>query len=251
MPFCENCGNNVSETTKFCSICGNKIVNQRQDLGKVAYTEEPKIKSKSRTEGKQNTIVYHQSNWVRQFIIGLALLFLFFLSFLKNPTNDDFIKELENRYQEKFKTELKQEGLMAGILGLFSSGLDFYLNSNYKRSDLIFFSIYHREVANTPKVIAIGFWNNFFFLEEPFPSSSENVNKVSVYENTEESLIHFLEIEKITGGPGALFNGIGSISQDDTDSQRWIIKSDIDIDWVRIATYMQDKKTFKVKWIKE
>jgi Predicted membrane protein len=83
MPFCENCGNKVSETSKFCGSCGNKIVNLRQDLGKADCTEEPKITSKSRKEGKQKAIVYHRSNWVRQLFLGLLFLFLLFLSLEK------------------------------------------------------------------------------------------------------------------------------------------------------------------------
>jgi len=146
------------------------------DRGKVDFTEEPEIKSKSRAAGIQETIVYQRSNWVRQLLFGLALLFLFFISYLKNPTSDDFTKQLEFKYNEKFKNELKQDGLVEGIFGMFSTALDHYLNSNYKRSDLLFFSIYHREVENTTKVIAIGFWNNFYFLEEPFPANSNNMN---------------------------------------------------------------------------
>jgi hypothetical protein len=153
-----------------------------QDSKKVDFPGEQRIKSKSRTAGTQETIVYHRSNWVRQLLFGLALLFLFFISYLKNPTSDDFTKELEFKYNEKFKNELKQDGLVEGIFGMFSTALDFYLNSDYKRTDLLFFSIYHREVANTPKVIAIGFWDNFYFLEEPFSEISqkyENLDNVS------------------------------------------------------------------------
>lgn len=220
-----------------------------EDLIKVDFPREPSIKSKSPLENRQETIVYHRSNWVRQLLLGLALLLLFFISYLKNPTSDDFTKELEFKYNEKFKNELKQDGLVEGIFGMFSTALDFYLNSNYKRSDLLFFSIYHRVVANTPKVIAIGFWNNFFFLEEPFAVNSLNTNKVNTYENTEESLKNFIETKKKSQG-FTRYDLMGDLSiyQDVNDLQRWTIIDLSPNNIVGTAIYDPNSQTFTVTW---
>jgi hypothetical protein len=220
------------------------------DRGKVDFPGKPRIKSELPLEKSQKTIVYYRSNWVRQLLFGLALLFLLFLSYMKNPTSDDFIKELELRYQEKFKTELKQEGLMAGILGLFSSGLDLYLNSNYKRSDLLFLSIYHREVANRPKVIAIGFWNNFFFLEEPFSDkteNSDNFKKSNICENTEESLREFLSRPNELWERHLIMEDL-SITQDVNQPIVWKIIDKGPNKYEAEAIYMPDDKTFTVIW---
>lgn len=251
MPFCENCGSKVSEAAKFCSRCGVKtnLAGQEESNKLSGLGGKEKIKSKSPLEERQKTIVYHRSNWVRQLLVGVALIFLLFLSYEKNPTGDDFMKELEYRYQDKFKAELKQEGLMSGILGMFSSGLDFYLNSNYKRSDLLFFSIYSREVDNVPKVIAIGFWNNFFFLEEPFPSSSENIDKASRYDNTEQSLRNFIENKKKEGvfTHYILMDEI-SIYQDANNPKRWTIIDQGPNSIEGTAIYDPNSQTFTVTW---
>lgn len=221
-----------------------------EDLKKVDFTNETKIKSKSRKEGKQETIVYHRSNWVRQLLFGLALLFVFFISFLKNPTSDDFTKQLEFKYNEKFKNELKQDGLVEGILGMFSTALDYYLNSDYKRSDFLFFSIYHQKVENTAKVIAIGFWDNFFFLEEPFKAktgNSDNFKKPNICENTEESLRELLSRPEEQWGRHLIMEDL-SITQDVNEPISWKIIDNGPNKYEAEAIYMPDDKTFTVIW---
>jgi hypothetical protein len=216
------------------------------DRERVDFSEQPSIKYNSPIEEKQKTIVYHHSSWVRQLLFGFALLFLLFISFLKNPTSDDFVKELESKYNEKFKNELKQNGLAAGVFGMFSNALDFYLNSNYKRSDLIFFSIYLREVENTPNVIAIGFWDNFYFFEEPFnskPENSDNFIKPKIYENKEESLRVYLRNDNVWNKK--VFENPSSIEKDINGTYSWhVIGSNPDKSLT--AIYMPDDQTFTI-----
>lgn len=57
MPYCENCGNKVSETTKFCSNCGRKISGSYVDeLSDQDINDNSNFKNQSETTFKKNIV---------------------------------------------------------------------------------------------------------------------------------------------------------------------------------------------------
>ena len=45
MPFCEDCGNNLSETTKFCGECGAQVGN-KANIPEPAQTKKKPVTRK-------------------------------------------------------------------------------------------------------------------------------------------------------------------------------------------------------------
>ena len=113
----------------------------------------------------QNTIETepknHQTNWGSQVIkVGLILALLVF-SYLKNPTQEDFILKVTT---EASNNNIAVDMISLGITVMFSGGLNL---PSIDRTDLLIFSVYHLEIKNdTPSksvnVRGIGFWDHIF-----------------------------------------------------------------------------------------
>ena len=63
MPFCENCGNKLSESTKFCSNCGLEIKKLEESFSHdISYENQVHDKSKSLKSTEKNINQRHEDN---------------------------------------------------------------------------------------------------------------------------------------------------------------------------------------------
>lgn len=136
-----------------------------KDIEKINLVEDTHYNTiKSQIGEKQKIIVYHKFIWGRQILIGIATIFFLYYSFISNPTEDDFLKAMQNKYM----TDSKQNGIVGNFLGGLGTAMDVLLN-DYRRTDLVLGSFYTKTTNGKTNIVAIGFWKNIFFLDSNPP----------------------------------------------------------------------------------
>lgn len=188
MKYCQNCGNQVADTSKFCSSCGEKV-----EISKNIETDE--IQSKTKKKELKTKIVYHKSNWGYQALMVSVVLLLLLFSYSKNPTKEDFMNEVVSKYYAKVSSDIQQNGLSSILESLLGTSLDILKDPSVDRNDFLIFSKFRfRDIE------AIGFWGNIYFTKgnnnpeiqstQQQPSQQRPIGES--YENTAEGLRSFL-----------------------------------------------------------
>ena len=112
---------------------------------------------------EEKKVVVHQFKFGSQLFWLVIGLTFFYFAIKKNPTKEDFVKEVVNQYAKK---EVGLSPAAAGLLSNFSKGIiGSNLNSMIERNDLLVFSSYSLSYSNENfeiKLSGIGFWDYIY-----------------------------------------------------------------------------------------
>ena len=112
---------------------------------------------------EEKKVVVHQFKFGSQLFWLVIGLTFFYFAIKKNPTKEDFVKEVVNQYAKK---EVGLSPAAAGLLSDFSKEIiGSNLNSMIERNDLLVFSRYSLSYSNENfeiKLSGIGFWDNIY-----------------------------------------------------------------------------------------
>ncbi|MDP3912909.1 MAG: zinc ribbon domain-containing protein [Bacteroidota bacterium] len=151
MKYCQKCGNQLSDTSKFCSSCGEKV-----EISKNIETDE--IQSKTKKKELKTKIIYHKSNWGYQALMVSVVLLLLLFSYSKNPTKEDFMNEVASKYYAKVSNDIQQNGLGSIFESILGTSIEVLKDPSVDRNDFLIFSKFHFRDFE-----AIGFWGNIYF----------------------------------------------------------------------------------------
>lgn len=165
MKYCENCGHQLTDTSKFCPGCGQQvlIVGANENPDGQASLDQSSSKLKEKKGQKQNIAAAGNTSLMKKIVsITVVCLFLIF-AFLKNPTKQDFMDKVGSEYTKKISKVFQENGL-GGFDSSLGSIMDVLKDPTVERTDFLIFSTYKFN-----KITAIGFCGNIIFT-----SPSEN-----------------------------------------------------------------------------
>lgn len=127
MPFCDDCGNEVSETAKFCNKCGVGLVEKMLDSGSNIENVEVNLINNSQEKNSEEFLKYRESGKINLFrysiMVLLAIPAVYYLGefyeqmtlwFINNLVPSDVPTEALSRVLAK----LLSHGIKGLILGL-------------------------------------------------------------------------------------------------------------------------------------
>ena len=160
MKYCENCGHQLTNTSKFCPGCGQQvlIVGAIENPDAQASLDQSSSKLKEKKGQKQNIAAAGNTSLTKKIVsIAVVCLFLIF-AFLKNPTKQDFMDNVGSEYTKKISKGFQENGLGSLFDSSLGSIMDVLKDPTVERTDFLIFSTYKFN-----KITAIGFCGNIIF----------------------------------------------------------------------------------------